>query len=153
MEKQITTKQRGDAGEMLVAAELSLAGVPAMKAPDNWPGADVIAKIRKGYASVQGKTLTWSDRGDYFVEYQNYNEFEWLAVVLLKCPGGGRRLFVIPRDVADSKATRNAPETKTASARYWVLKRTPELFGEYENNFTLRSDIGQPATANPCTAA
>ena len=38
-----TTKQMGDACEMLIAAELTLAGVPAMKAPDFWPGYDVIA--------------------------------------------------------------------------------------------------------------
>jgi len=38
-----TTKQMGDACEMLVAAELTLAGVPALKAPDYWPGYDVIA--------------------------------------------------------------------------------------------------------------
>jgi hypothetical protein len=27
----------GDACEMLVAAELTLAGIPALKVPDNWP--------------------------------------------------------------------------------------------------------------------
>ena len=32
-----TTKQMGDACEMFVAAEMTLAGVPAMKMPDNWP--------------------------------------------------------------------------------------------------------------------
>ena len=39
-----TRKQLGDAGEMLVAAELTLAGVPALKMPDNWPGYGVIAQ-------------------------------------------------------------------------------------------------------------
>lgn len=39
-----TTKQMGDACEMVVAAELTLAGVPALKVPDNWPGYDVIAQ-------------------------------------------------------------------------------------------------------------
>jgi hypothetical protein len=29
---------------MLVAAELTLAGIPAMKMPDNWPDYDVIAQ-------------------------------------------------------------------------------------------------------------
>lgn len=33
--RKITTKQMGDACEMLVAAELTLAGVPAQKMPDN----------------------------------------------------------------------------------------------------------------------
>ena len=39
-----TTKQMGDACEMLVAAELTLAGIPALKVPDNWPGYDVIGQ-------------------------------------------------------------------------------------------------------------
>ena len=39
-----TTKQMGDACEMLIAAELTLAGVPAMKAPDFWPGYDIAAQ-------------------------------------------------------------------------------------------------------------
>ena len=42
--RRYTTKQMGDAGEMLVAAELTLAGVPALRVPDIWPGYDVIAQ-------------------------------------------------------------------------------------------------------------
>jgi hypothetical protein len=38
------TKQMGDACEMLVAAELTLAGVPAMRVSENWPGYDVVAQ-------------------------------------------------------------------------------------------------------------
>lgn len=41
-----TTKQMGDACEMLVAGELTLAGIPALKVPDNWPGYDVVAQPR-----------------------------------------------------------------------------------------------------------
>jgi hypothetical protein len=40
-----TSKQMGDACEMLVAAELTLAGIPALTVPDNWPGYDVIAQL------------------------------------------------------------------------------------------------------------
>ena len=43
-DRQYTTKQMGDAGEMLVAAELTLAGIPALMVPDNWPSYDVIAQ-------------------------------------------------------------------------------------------------------------
>jgi hypothetical protein len=38
-----TPNQMGDAGEMLVAAELTLHGIPALKFPDNWPHYDIIA--------------------------------------------------------------------------------------------------------------
>jgi hypothetical protein len=37
-----TSKQMGDAYEMIVAGELTLAGVPAMKASDYWPGCDAV---------------------------------------------------------------------------------------------------------------
>jgi hypothetical protein len=47
IERLYTTKQMGDACEMLVAAELTLAGVPAMTVPGNWPGYDIIA-IQRG---------------------------------------------------------------------------------------------------------
>ncbi|TPJ53527.1 hypothetical protein FJ462_33180, partial [Mesorhizobium sp. B2-6-7] len=43
-ERSFTSKQMGDAAEMIVAAELTLAGVPALKVPDNWPSYDVIAQ-------------------------------------------------------------------------------------------------------------
>jgi hypothetical protein len=45
--KLYTSKQMGDACEMLVAAELILAGIPALKVPDNWPGYDVISAARR----------------------------------------------------------------------------------------------------------
>lgn len=40
--RRYTHKQMGDACEMLVAAELTLAGIPSMKGMDYWPGDDVI---------------------------------------------------------------------------------------------------------------
>lgn len=42
--RRFTNKQMGDACEMLVAAELTLAGIPALKVPDNWSHYDVIAQ-------------------------------------------------------------------------------------------------------------
>jgi hypothetical protein len=42
--KNYITKQMADAGEMLVAAELTLAGVPSLRVPDLWPGYYVIAQ-------------------------------------------------------------------------------------------------------------
>ena len=42
--KNCTDKQMGDACEMLVNAELTLAGNPALKMPDGWPGYDLIAQ-------------------------------------------------------------------------------------------------------------
>ena len=52
-DRRYTSKQMGDAGEMLVAAELTLAGVPAIKVPDNWPGYDVVAQPPGGERPVR----------------------------------------------------------------------------------------------------
>jgi len=43
-----TSKQMGDACEMLVAAEMTHAGVLALKVPDCWPHYDVIAQPQGG---------------------------------------------------------------------------------------------------------
>jgi hypothetical protein len=53
-------KQMGDACEMLVVANLTLAGVPSLKVPDNWPGYDVIAQPADGpplRVSVKSRTF------------------------------------------------------------------------------------------------
>jgi hypothetical protein len=39
-----TSKQMADACEILIAAELTLRGIPALKVPDLWPEYDVIAQ-------------------------------------------------------------------------------------------------------------
>jgi hypothetical protein len=48
--RDYTNKQTGDACEMLVAGEVILAGVPALKMPDNWPCYDVIGQPKGGGA-------------------------------------------------------------------------------------------------------
>lgn len=141
-----TSKQMGDACEMLVAAELTLAGVPALKVPDNWPGYDVIAQppgLQPQRISV--KSRTFKRGGATFVIYDASDVFDWLAVVLL--PGDGeprRRVFVVPRDVADKTARRNTPTAKTAGKRYWPQDQVPIVFARFENNFALAHD---PAVA------
>ncbi len=138
MPRQFTTKQMGDACEMLVAAELTLAGIPAMKVPDNWPGYDVIAQpLDQGTQRISVKSRTYK-KGASFVEYHKSDVFDWLAVVLL--PGEGsplRRIFIIPRDVADSESRKNVPTTKTADMRYWSIQEFPKRFARFEANFGL----------------
>ena len=97
-----TTKQMGDACEMLAAAELTLAGIPAFKLPDNWPGYDVIAQPFDGTpqrVSVKARTFK---RGN-FVGYDAADCFDWLAIVILPAPGcAQRRIFILPRKAADT---------------------------------------------------
>ena len=65
-----TRKQMGDACEMLVAAEVTLAGISALKLPDLRPGHDVIAQPRDGRSpqriSVKSRTFK---RGAAYVSY------------------------------------------------------------------------------------
>lgn len=107
-----TRKQMGDACEMLVAAELTLAGIPALKVPDLWPGYDVIAQpLDREAQRISVKSRTFK-RGPAYLEYNAPDIFDWLAVVLL--PGIGeieRQIFLIPRQFADDNARRNGPAT------------------------------------------
>lgn len=134
-----TSKQMGDACEMLVAAELTLAGIPALKVPDNWPGYDIIAQPPgKEPLKISVKSRTFKT-GAAYIEYKVHDDFDWLVIVIL--PGNGetkRRFFIIPRAVADAKARKNKPTTKTANDRYWSISEVIRIFAPFENNFSLR---------------
>ena len=140
--RRFTTKQMGDACEMLVAAEMTLAGVPAVKMPDNWPGYDVIAQPQGlPPQRISVKSRTFKRGGDTFVSYWVTDAFDWLAIVLL--PGDGeerRRFFIVPRPSADAVARRNSPTAKNADERYWRQDEVPILFAPFEGNFALTAE-------------
>ena len=131
----------GDACEMLVAAELTLAGIPALKVPDLWPGYDVIAQpLDRPPQQISVKSRTFR-RGDSFLEYQANDQFDWLAIVLL--PGADEaqhQFFIVPRKFADSNARRNSPTTKSANGRYWRIDEIPRIFARFKDNFRLDGD-------------
>lgn len=84
-ERAYNTKEMGDAGEMLVAGELRLAGNPATVMPKNWPGYDVIAEQKDVVApqriSVKSRTFVHGSRS--FLGYDARSQFDWLAILLL----------------------------------------------------------------------
>ena len=136
-----TTKQMGDACEMLIAAELTLAGVPAIKVPDMWPGYDVAAQPFDGRplqrVSVKSRTFK---AGSAYIGYFAKDTFDWLALVILPPNTENmRRFYVIPRNVADAKARRDRPSAKTADERYWRIDEVHRLFEKYERNFALEA--------------
>lgn len=138
--RNYSSKQMGDACEMLVAAELTLAGLPALKMPDNWPFYDVIAQPPAGGTplKISVKSRTFKRGGDTFVVYNVKDDFDWLAIVLL--PGDGqsnRRFFLVPKGVADAKAKHDSDTAKTANDRYWRQDQVEVVFPEFENNFSL----------------
>jgi hypothetical protein len=141
----------GDACEMLVAAELTLAGVPALRVPDIWPGYDVIAQpVGSKPLRISVKSRTFKSGGGNFVDYWETDDFDWLAIVLL--PGEiekRRRLFLIPRKLADEKARRDKPTSKTAKQRYWRIDEVAKIFADFEGNFSL---VEQGRVANPGTS-
>lgn len=138
MKRKYTTKQMGDACEMLIAAELTLAGVPSIKGPDNWPGYDVIAQPPNRYPQrISVKSRTFKN-GAAYVGYYHSDVFDWLAIVLL--PGGTesqRRTFLVPRLLADTKARRDSAAAKTADERYFRIDQVHQIFGVFENNYNL----------------
>jgi len=138
--RNYTNKQMGDACEMLVAGEVTLAGVPAIKMPDNWPCYDVIAQPQGGGLPqrISVRSRTFKRGGDTFVSYNANDQFDWLAIVLL--PGAdqlARTMFIVPRSVADARARRDKPSSKTADERYWRQDKVAETFSAFENNFSL----------------
>lgn len=131
----------GDACEMLIAAELTLAGIPALKVPDNWPDYDVVAQPINGEPQrISVKSRTYKD-GAAYVIYNEHDKFEWLAIILLNCPTlplPERRFYIVPRDVSDQLCRQNAPDTKTAANRYLSISQIEKFFGRYRNNFQLK---------------
>jgi hypothetical protein len=149
--RDYTSKQMGDACEMLVAGDVTLAGVPAIKMPDNWPHYDVIAQPKGGGVPqrLSVKSRTFKKGSNTYVVYDSRDQFDWLAIVLL--PGGGqvtRRIFIVPRKLADAKARRDSPTAATAHERYFRQDEVGSLFSNFEGNFCL-SPTGKPVVPTP----
>jgi hypothetical protein len=136
--RKFTSKQMGDACEMLVAAELTLAGIPALKVPDNWPHYDVIAQpLGQPAQRISVKSRTFKT-GAAFVEYNDFDQFDWLAIVLLNGLDCSRRaIYLVPRTEADRLARQDKPTSKTAHLRYYRIDEVDRLFSTFRNNFRL----------------
>ncbi|WP_287203084.1 hypothetical protein [Mesorhizobium sp.] len=106
------------------------------------PGYDVIAQPRDLPAqriSIKSRTFK---KGTGNVGYNDYDLFDWLAIVLL--PAGElteRRIYVIPRALAENLARRDKPTSMTAAERYFRVDQVPELFAAWRSNFPLVGQI------------
>jgi hypothetical protein len=140
----LNTKHMGDACEMLVAGELTLAGVPAVKMPDNWPFYDVTAFPEGDVAPqrISVKSRTFKRGRDAYVEYNINDGFDWLAIVLLPNAGEGepnRRFFIIPRTISDHHFHRYPAGAKAhdfVTVQVDAIANHSEL-SKFENNFCL----------------
>ncbi len=135
MAKDLTTKQMGDACEMLVAGEITLAGVPALKVPDNWPGYDVIAQPKGAPPlRVSVKARTYKDGSDQFIGYYDREVFDWIGLVLCDVPGVGRQIYLMPRSVFESVSRSDV------NSKYVRIDQAHRIFGAFENNFRLKTE-------------
>ncbi len=140
MNSDINTKQMGDAGEALVVSELTLAGVPAVKMPDNWPSYDVIAEPKGAEhpQRISVKSRTFKRGGDGSVEYHINDKFDWLAVVIL--PGGGkdeRQIFIFPKTISNDRFHQPKLEAKYHNYKSCRLDKMEEILLEFKDNFVL----------------
>jgi hypothetical protein len=147
-QRPYTAKQMGDAVEMLVAAELTLRGIPALKAPDNWPHYDIVAQPKDCPPQrITVKARTFGLKGA-FVGWGNDDDFDWLAVVLL--PGRdlkARRFFFVPSAVALERSH----EAKHRNGRGFRIANLVKHLADYEDNFSL-SNIPQAAATQRVAA-
>jgi hypothetical protein len=149
--ERFTKKQMGDAGEMLVAAELTLNGIPAFILPSHWRGYDVVAQCpKRGLQRISVKTRNAARSGNY-VAYSDADEFDWLAIVILAARAGEtRRIFIVPRDVANSRSYEGF-RTNERCFHVHKLVRWPTFplaeprsrvdcgLADYEANFSLKA--------------
>ena len=132
----------GDACEMLVAAELTLAAVPTYQAPDNWPEYDLIAQS-EDIATPQRisvKSRTFKRGRDTWVEYNVKDNFDWMAIVILPNANEGepkRRVFIFPKTISDLRFYRSEPETKGHDIRSVQVDRVASVMPDFEDNFRL----------------
>jgi len=120
---------------MLVAAELTLAGIPAMKMPDNWPDYDVIAQPPgEPPQRISVKSCGYKTRSANHIALRG-DRFDWLAIVLLdEAAETKRRLFIIPADVALAQSY----DASYRGGRGIRVGRVPILFRHYESNVRLQ---------------
>jgi hypothetical protein len=121
----LKAKQFGDACEYFVLAELMLAGWPAIKMPDGWPGHDL------SVSSPSGETIRISVKGLRFGRGKlasfyrfNPNGWDWLALVRVNVETDTRQFFLLPHDqamalsVAESNTQRRINHKNPGLAAY-----------------------------------
>jgi TetR/AcrR family transcriptional repressor of bet genes len=127
--RQDRSDQASQAYEMLVAAELTLAGIPALRAPDFSPGYQLLAqapgaplqRIAVRHYAADDEPLCFDDRSDV--------AFDWLAIIALPATQQAtRRIFIVPHDIVMAETLSSVGSLATQ-------------FGNYENNFGLERTV------------
>jgi hypothetical protein len=135
-----TCKEFGDGCEMLVAAELTLAGVPAHQIPSCWPGYDLVAKTAAGLTRVSVKGLRAGNGKQAAFWRFDVDGWDWLALIRIDVVDGRRDIFVVPREAALALSRPTADGTR----RMYYTEPGLEV---YRNNFALAEALPHGGTA------
>ena len=113
-----------------------------------WRGFDVVGQCpERGLQRISVKTRNFGSSRN-FVSYNDEDEFDWLAIVVLPATTRyKRRIFIVPRDVANSRSYSRHTGMAAASTCTNSLDGPPLHptrcshvdcgLADYENNFSL----------------
>jgi hypothetical protein len=135
----LTTKQFGDACEHHVIACFGFARIPAIKLPDNWPGADVMAQplgAPPQRISVKGRRQNGKAT---HVDFDD-GAWDWLAVVIRE--EGATRTWILPRSVAMIGPVRSRAGGGSTSPRWRnTARRSPRILGSARLRYATASSM------------
>lgn len=136
---KLATKLLGDAGEHFALSQLSFAGLPSTKMPENWKGYDLAVETGSGLERVSVKTrsetLKW--KANRWFNFDDRLVCEWIVFVF-KPHKGPVRAWVLPFSVALEHSNVPGLTNKTPWFRdlsWHKLNKAP--LSAYENNWTL----------------
>jgi hypothetical protein len=87
---------------------------------------------------VQVKSSTFAKTR--YIEWSNDDQFDWLAIVILPAPGcDRRRIFIVPREVADERST----PADFRNGRNFNVGRLIQQLADFEDNFLLGRNVVQ----------
>ena len=145
---KVSRKMLGDAGEHFALSQLTLAGFPASKMPDNWEGYDLAVEsggvLQKVSVKTRRETANWK-KGNWFL-FDDRKECDWIIFVFIE-KDAGIRSWVIPLGVAFANANKLGPKRKDPWHRdiSWKKLTEPPL-DAFENNWNLNAEPGAAPT-------
>jgi hypothetical protein len=131
-------KQTGDAGEYLIAGMITLAGMPTMVIPDNWPDYDLIAQPPAHGSAQRISVKSRRAQGTHKPSIRfEAGDWDWLAIVWITNGNERLRCWLIPNEVALPGS-----EPYGRGDRLVTWRKLNGKFRHFEDNFALRRDIG-----------
>jgi hypothetical protein len=137
-------KQTGDAGEYLIAGMMTLAGMPTMVMPDNWPDYDLIAQPPAHDNAQRINVKSRRERGNHKPSIRfEAGDWDWLAIVWILDGNERPRSWLIPKDIVLPGS-----EPYGRGDRLITWRKLTDHYGRFEDNFGLRHD-GNVAFRHP----